>query len=66
MIEEYIGKIFSLYIRKYSEIQYEVFCYGNGYLLCSRGFKSKERALVFFEQKIAEVMALETWWSYCE
>lgn len=66
MIEEYMGEIFSLYIRKYSEIQYEVMCYGNGYLLCSRGFKSKERALVFFEQKIAEAMALETWWSYYE
>lgn len=66
MIEEYIGEIFSLYILKYSEIQYEVMCYGNGYLLCSRGFKSKERALVFFEQKIAEAIALETWWSYYE
>lgn len=66
MIEEYIGKIFSLYIQKYSEIQYEVRCYGNEYLLASRRFKSKERALVFFEQKITEAMALETWWSYCE
>lgn len=66
MIEEYVGKIFSLYIRKYSEIKYEVSCYGNGHLLSSRGFKSKERALIFFEQKVAEAMALETWWTYYE
>lgn len=62
---EYIGKTLELHLKQFGTT-YEVICYGRGHLLFSRGFKSKECALVFFDQKVVEVSLLESWWTLYE
>lgn len=62
----YGEKSLTLDLREYSPNYYEVSCYGAGHFLFSRGFRTKERALVFFDQKVAEIRLLETWWSTYE
>lgn len=62
MMVEYIGKTLELQLTQYSSTYYEVICYGKGCHLFSRAFNSKERALAFFDQKVAEIHLLETWW----
>lgn len=65
MKTEYIGKTLELQLIQFGTT-YEVKCYGRGHLLFSRGFKSKERALAFFDQKEAEVSLLESRWTLYE